>query len=151
MPWEQKSHFCSFIFRTDPCFWLSPVSCLSFHPGGSMLCTIYFGRVALCLLFFHICIQFFFISLTVVSLLVLRGSCNAGVFQELIVTPDGLGTVEMFTFVSGILNQALTMPLFWLGCSGLFCLMSLAWFFSSFVFAGSSLVKDGFSGGLRAS
>ena len=66
-----------------------------------MLCTIYFGRAALCLLFFRICIQFFFISLTVVSLLVLRGSCNAGVFQELIVTPDGLGTVEMFTFVSG--------------------------------------------------
>ena len=121
--------FAVYFFRTDPCFWLSPVSCLASHSAGSMLCTVYFGRGALCLLFFRICVHVF-ISLTLVSLLVLRGSCNVGIFQELIVTPDGLGTVGTFTFVSGILNQALTMPLFWLGCSGLFCLMSLALGFS---------------------
>ena len=46
------------------------------------------------------------------------------VFQEPIVTPDGLGTVGMFTFVSCLSGHALSLHSYRPGCSGLFRLMS---------------------------
>ena len=52
------------------------------------------------------------------------------IFQEPIVTPDGLGTVGMFTFESCVSGHALSLHFYRPGCSGLFRLMSLALFVS---------------------
>ena len=53
-----------------------------------------------------------------------------GIFHELMVTLDGLGTVGMFTFGSCASRLVLTLHFYRPGCSGLFCLMSLALFVS---------------------
>ena len=52
------------------------------------------------------------------------------IFQELMVTPGGLGTVGMFTFGSSASRLVLSLQFYRPGCSGLFCLMSLALFVS---------------------
>ena len=52
------------------------------------------------------------------------------IFQEPIVTPDGLGTVGMFTFESCVSGHALSLHFYRPICSGLFSLVSLALFVS---------------------